>query len=333
MSRSAGSNLGIMLPINQRLPQQDLVDLAVYAEQSGLDAIGIGEYASADAFALASAIAVRTERIRIETCVVSVITRSPALLSMGAATVDDLSGGRFVLGLGAGSPVVAGFHDRSFDRPLAAVEETITDVRALLNGERLAEQRFELRMPRPGRVPIMLSALNPGMIRLAATRTDGVMLPLLCSPRLVGELVRVIDGLRREHGSEGDFEAIAIQHGSATNEENARNRVKREIGGYFLVPTYRRAALDLVGEAELDRAAEAHAVGGMDAVVEWLPDSAVNEVFVGGDANAISARIQRLEQSGSNGVRFTPVTVTSGDLSAARRLIDVIAEVRAARES
>lgn len=326
--RPAGGNVGIMLPINQRLPQRDLVDLAVHAERAGLDAIGIGEYASADAFALASAIAMRTERIRIETCVVSVITRSPALLAMGAATVDDLSGGRFVLGLGAGSPVVSQFHDRPFDRPLDTVSETVADVRALLSGERLDERRFELRMPLPGRVPIMLSALNPGMLRLAATATDGVMLPLLCSPRLVGELAETVDGLREEHGAPGGFETIAIQHAAAGVGDEARQRVKREVGGYFLVPTYRRAALDLVGEEQLGVAADAHAAGGMDAVVDWLPEHAVDQVFVDGDADSFAARIRQYEEFGCNGVRFTPVTVTKGDLSDARRLVDVLGEVR-----
>lgn len=324
--RRAGSNLGIQLPINQGISQRELVDLAVHVEQAGLDAVSIGEYASDDAFALAAAIAVRTERIRIETSVVSVVSRSSPLLAMGAATVDDLSGGRFVLGLGAGSPVVARFHGQPFDRPLDSVARTVAEVRSLLAGERLDERRFELRMPPPGTLPIMLSALNPGMVRLAATATEGVMLPLLCSPRLVGELASTIQEVRAAHGATGEFETIAIQHAAAG--VDARARVKREIGGYFLVPTYRRAALDLVGEAELERAADAHAAGGMPAVVDWLPDAAVDEVFVGGDVDAFAARVKQLDDNGCNGVRFTPLTLEKGDASNAHRLVEVLAEVR-----
>lgn len=331
--RPASENVGIMLPINQGLPLGDLVELAVHAERCGLDAIGIGEYASNDAFALAAAIAMRTERIRIETCVVSVVSRSPALLAMGTATVDQLSGGRFVLGLGAGSPVVAGFHGQPFERPLESVGRTVAAVRRVLDGERLEERRFELRMPAPGHVPIMLSALNPGMLRLCARETDGVMLPLLCSPHLVGELAATVGEIRADLPDAGGFETLAIQHAAATSDDRARERVKREVGGYFLVPTYRRAALDLVGEEELERAAGAHASGGMDAVVEWLPEQAVDQVFVGGGVDEFAARVQQYEEVGCNGVRFTPVTLEAGDVSAARRLVEVLGEVRERRVS
>lgn len=325
------STLGYMLPIAQGLRQSELVELARLAESVGLDAVGIGEYASSDAFALAAAIAAATERIRIETGVISVMSRSSAMLAMGAATLADMSDGRFVLGLGAGSPVVARFHGRDFDKPLGAVSRTVNEVKTLLDGGRLADNDFELRMPIAAPVPIMLSALNPGMLRLSATATEGVYLPLLCSPRLVAELVEFIDAERLVAGRTGAFETLAIQYACATDDDGAVARFKREVSGYFMVPTYRRAAADLVGEPALDEISKVHAAGGMSAAAAWLPDTVADELFVQGGSQVLAERIRLLEQTGCDGLRFNAVTTTKGDASGARALIEALGAVERSR--
>lgn len=322
--------IGYMLPINQGLPQRELVDLARLADSAGLDAVGIGEYASSDAFALAAAIASATERIRIETGVIAVMSRSSAALAMGAATLADLSDGRFVLGLGAGSPVVSGFHDREFTKPLGAVARTVDDVRKVLDGGRL-DNGFELRLSPPPDVPIMLSALNPGMLRLAATATEGVLLPLLCSPRLVGELVEFIDAERIVAGRTGPFETLAIQYGCADGDPGALARFKREVAGYFIVPTYRRAAADLVGDAALDEAAAVKESGGMAAVAEWVPDVVAEQLFVQGGSDVLAARVELMDRTGCDGLRFNAVTTHKGDTSGARALIEALGAVARSR--
>ena len=165
------ANLGIATPLGYGQPPTALRDLAVAAERRGLGGIQVGELASTEVFALVAAMACATSRIRLETAVVSMLTRSPALLAMGAATLAELSSGRFVLGLGAGSPAVAGWHGREFPaRPRTAMVQTVSDVRAALGGERLPGwDGFRLTgiEPRPD-VRIFMAAMNPQMLRAAA---------------------------------------------------------------------------------------------------------------------------------------------------------------------
>ena len=115
------------------------VDYARAADEAGLHDISVGELRSTEVFALTAAIATATTNLHIETSIVAAVTRSPTLIAMGAATVAQLSGGRFRLGLGAGSPMVAGWHGADFARPLHTVERTLDLVRTALAGERVPE--------------------------------------------------------------------------------------------------------------------------------------------------------------------------------------------------
>jgi alkanesulfonate monooxygenase SsuD/methylene tetrahydromethanopterin reductase-like flavin-dependent oxidoreductase (luciferase family) len=155
-----------------------LVRLAVRAEAAGVDAVGVAEGWTHDAVVLAAEVAQRTERIGISTSVLSVWGRSAATLAMGAAGLQRCSGGRFVLGLGAGSPPLAeGFHGIQWERPVNRLRATVTAVRALLAGDRLPAPAAGARPLRLGvlpevPVPVALAALAPASVRLAGELAD-----------------------------------------------------------------------------------------------------------------------------------------------------------------
>ena len=96
-------DLGVVTPLGYGNAPGTLRDFAAAAERRGVNGIQVGELASTEVFSLVSAMAAVTSRIRLDTAVIATLTRSPALLAMGAATLAELSSGRFVLGLGAGS--------------------------------------------------------------------------------------------------------------------------------------------------------------------------------------------------------------------------------------
>jgi alkanesulfonate monooxygenase SsuD/methylene tetrahydromethanopterin reductase-like flavin-dependent oxidoreductase (luciferase family) len=318
-----------MMPINQGMRHGDLVLLAQYAEEAGLDAVGIGEYASSDAFALAAAIAVTTNRIRIETAVVTAVSRSSALTAMASATLADLSGGRFVLGIGAGTPVVAGFHRRSFERPIELVSTMIDEVRTLLRGGVLADNRFRLRVSSPIKVPILLSAINPKMVRLAAEISDGVLFGLLCDVGMVTELAEMATDARRATGRTEPLEISAIFGASASvDAEPGRERARQEMAGYFLVPTYASSATRLVGKQGVASAAEAYARGGIEELTNWVPNDAVDAIFAAGGPDDLQSRIRALAAAGATSIRCNPMTLQKGDTSAAMRVIDELADAR-----
>src|SRR5687768_1187727 len=99
--------------------RRQLSDCVKAADACGYDSFWMPEAWERDAFAVLTELAVQTERIHLGTGIVNIFSRSPALLAMSAATLDELSGGRFRLGLGtSGARVVEDFHGLAFDRPL-----------------------------------------------------------------------------------------------------------------------------------------------------------------------------------------------------------------------
>src|SRR6185437_8676957 len=123
-------------------------------------------------------VARRTERIGLGTGILSMWGRTPATMALAAAGLQRCSGGRFRLGIGAGSPPLAeGFHGMPWDRPMAQLRRTVTAVRALLDGERLPEpvagaRPLRLGVPPETRVPLAVAALAPASIRLAGELAD-----------------------------------------------------------------------------------------------------------------------------------------------------------------
>jgi len=163
-----------------------------HAEDIGLDRVDVAEGWTHDSMIVLAELAARTSRIALGTSIVSVWGRTPATMALGAAGLQRYSGGRFSLGIGAGSPPLAeGFHGLRWERPLARMRETLVAVRALLTGERLPEPAAGARALRLGVVPewpipILLAALAPGSVRLAGELADG-WAPFLWARSRIGQ--------------------------------------------------------------------------------------------------------------------------------------------------
>ena len=189
--------LGVGLtPLETR--REVVLHVASRAEQLGYAAFYLAEGWGHDAGVLLAEVAVRTSRIRVGSGVLNVWGRSSAMIAMLATSLHEVSGGRFVLGLGAGSPQLAeGLHDVAFDAPVARLGEVVRQVRRLLDGERLVVsspgKHRPLRLstrPAPG-LPIHLAALGPAAVRLAGELADG-WCPFLLPCSALGQRVRVL---------------------------------------------------------------------------------------------------------------------------------------------
>ena len=183
--------LGLILPYEGGLSFDDALAMTQRAEALGFDSVWVPEAWGTDAISLLGALAARTERIRLGTGIVNVFSRTPSLLGQTAATLDLISNGRFILGLGtSGHQVVSGWHGMRFDRPLQRMRETVEIVRRVLRQERLRfdgeiftlDQGLKL-LARPVRptVPIFLATLTPAGLRLTGEVADG-WIPTLFSP-------------------------------------------------------------------------------------------------------------------------------------------------------
>lgn len=163
-------------------------DFVVEAEKLGLDICWVAEAWGSDAPSALGYYAARTQRMLLGSGVMQVGTRTPVALAQTAITVSNLSGGRFLLGLGPSGPqVVEGLHGVPFARPLARVRETVEIVRQVIAGGKVAYSGSEFTIPLPGGeavpmrlslraehpVPVYLAALSPAMLRLTGRIADG----------------------------------------------------------------------------------------------------------------------------------------------------------------
>jgi 5,10-methylenetetrahydromethanopterin reductase len=153
---------------------------AVLADELGYEVFSVAEGWGLDSTVMLAELAAATRRITLVAGVLSVWTRSPAAIAMTAATLDQLSGGRFVLGLGASSrQLVEGWHDIRYDQPAARLREVATRVRALLRGDRATlssapgARPLRLGQPPVPDLPIWLAATGERTIRVATDLADG----------------------------------------------------------------------------------------------------------------------------------------------------------------
>ena len=182
-----------------------MVATARLADELGFELIAVPEGWGLDSTAVLTEIALATTRIRLVSGILSVWGRTPATLAMTAATLHQISGGRYLLGLGASTRALAeGFHDTPFTQPVDKLAATVTAVRALLAGEpahlrHTPDARpVRLGLPPAPDVPIWVAALGPRTLQLAAELADGWFPAFMARDRLAEHLDRLrAQGARR----------------------------------------------------------------------------------------------------------------------------------------
>jgi 5,10-methylenetetrahydromethanopterin reductase len=167
-------------------PVAELADLAVMAEELGFAGVWAADSQCVfrDAYALLTLCAARTRRMRLATGVTNPVTRHPAVIAASLATLDELSGGRAVLGLGVGESAVRTLGLRP--ATLSELEETIGALRSLWQRQPTHWRGREIRMTWPQRgVPVYLAASGPRSLQLAGRLADGVLFQVGSHPALV----------------------------------------------------------------------------------------------------------------------------------------------------
>jgi alkanesulfonate monooxygenase SsuD/methylene tetrahydromethanopterin reductase-like flavin-dependent oxidoreductase (luciferase family) len=166
------------MPLENR--HETFLSLATAADRLGYDDLFLPETWAYDTTVLLAELAVKTRRIRLGTGILGVWNRSAATIAMAAATLATISGGRFVLGLGASTPQLAeGFHDVPFTAPVTRMRRMLEQVRALLRGDRIplavttTARPLKLNLPPAPDLPIYLAALGDASVRLAGELADG----------------------------------------------------------------------------------------------------------------------------------------------------------------
>ncbi len=256
--------------------------LAVHAEDIGLGRVDVAEGWTHDSLIVLAELAARTSRIGLGTSIISVWGRTPATMALGAAGLQRCSGGRFSLGIGAGSPPLAeGFHGVGWDRPLTRLRETLIAVRALLAGDRLPNPVQGARALRLGvvpdaTVPILLAALAPGSIRLAGELADAWAPFLWGRSRLEDGRALLQEGELRAEVSTPTDVSLGVPVALGPDEESARRLAAWWLSTYLtrMGPLYPRMLGERFGMSAAVNAVVAAADGNarpeLPAVAEEL---------------------------------------------------------------
>jgi alkanesulfonate monooxygenase SsuD/methylene tetrahydromethanopterin reductase-like flavin-dependent oxidoreductase (luciferase family) len=318
--------LHLALPIGYGIPPNGLLRIAQLAEEARFAGITCGELADTNSVALLAAASQMTKELRLTTSVISVLTRSPALLAMTATTLADLSHGRFTFGLGAGSPIVAGYHGQSFVDPVGRMDRTMSDLRTALAGDSLPEWgRFRLRRTEDRTVPLFVGAMNTRMLSLAGRLADGVILNL-CGPDQVTELAGISLRAHDDAGHTSPFSIVApLWVDASGDEDRARRRFAQDMAPYLAVPTYRRAFVALSNEDAVDRGAIVWSEKGRAAAAAVFPASIVDTVLAA-DRQTLASKVHALYAAGCSDIYIAPLMHDAGSSADANAVIAMVAE-------
>jgi len=294
------SRWGLTLPL-PTLPLADHEDLVRRAEAAGYTDLWSGETNGPDGFTPLALAAAWTEKARLGTGIVGVMTRGPALLAQQAAALADASRGRFVLGIGASSDrIVAGWNATEFSRPLTRVSESVDFLRAALDGER-TETGFKLEQAPAERVPIVLAALRGKMLKLAVQKAEGAFtnyLPLSSLPQVVGQLDGAPDG----------FELLCRFFCLPGEREQIEPLARFMLASYGTVPVYAEFLRWLGYGDQIAEMCEAWDARDRERAVAAAPWELIEEIFILGSPEQMKERLERFVEGGITLPIVTPIT-------------------------
>jgi alkanesulfonate monooxygenase SsuD/methylene tetrahydromethanopterin reductase-like flavin-dependent oxidoreductase (luciferase family) len=264
-----------------QLPMDAIPELARLAEANGFDCAWGGEANNKDPTVMLSAVAAVTKTLKIGSAVYHILGRTPATLALQAVGLDELSQGRFLLGLGVSNPTIAGWHGLPSDRPLARVKEYLEIVRRAMNGEKLdfggefySARGFKMAFKPSGRkIPIYLAAFGPMMTKLAGRITDGVLINMANPSE-----IRRIAGQVREGAKEGGKDPAAmeiickVRCSVAPDRAQAREALSHAITYYTLADYYRDLLTRMGFGEEVEAMRAAWKSGGFHAARRLITD-------------------------------------------------------------
>src|SRR5580765_4949465 len=294
----------------------DLFPLVEEAERLGFDSVWVAEAWGTDAVSVLGWLAAKTERIKLGSAIMQIPGRSPANTAMTAATIDLLSGGRFLLGLGTSGPqVVEGWHGQEWGKPLGKTREYVEIVRAVLRRERLEHHGEHYDIPvqggtglgkplklmaRPLRseIPIYLAAIGPKSVAQTFEIADG-WLPIFWSPERAREVFPL------DQARDGFDVAPCVPAVLTDDRESGRAALKEYysfyIGGMGARGTnfYNDLFTRYGYEAEAIEIQELFLGGQQREAATKVPDAFVDEVALVGSVERIADRLAAWRESGA----------------------------------
>jgi len=311
-------NSGAQLPIDA------IPELARMSEEHGFDCAWGGEANNKDPTVMLSAIAAVTSTLKIGSAIYHILGRTPVTLALQAAGLDELSSGRFLLGIGSSNTTIAKWHGQSFDLPLGRVREYIEITRAAMRGEKVnftgkffTAENFKMAFKPSGRtIPIYLAAFGPQMTRLAGRITDGVLINM-ANP---AEIRRIADEMRAGAAEAGKDPAkqeviCKIRCSIAPNYNIARDALSHALTYYALADYYRNLLGRMGFAAEVEAMRAAWKSGGFHAARRLITEQMFSAlpVIAATSASEVVEQIKPFAEAGATRI-ILPYVAASEDI-------------------
>lgn len=301
-----GYSLGSVLTIN------DILNCASTLTNYKPDSVWIPETWGMENFSMLSTVSQKLKNPRIGSSIINIYSRSPTLIAMGAATVDTISNGRLILGLGTSSiPIVEEFHGYDFDNPLTRMSEYVQIIRKTLSGKKIdfngkifSLKNFSLLIKPPrSNIPIYLAAINQKMVDLCWQIADGVIFYL----RPISELENTIKKMQSKREIDVSCQLITCM---SSDVDIAIQRVKKTLAFYISVGEIYRKFLAKNGfKNETKNIFEEYKKSGLKSNYELVPESMLEQLCVYGTPEDCIKKLKIFQKAGVNLpiIQFNPV--------------------------
>jgi F420-dependent oxidoreductase-like protein len=327
------------------------LELVLEAERLGFDSVWTAEAYGSDAATILGWLAQATSRIKLGSAIFQMPGRSAAMTAMTAATLDQLSDGRMLLGIGTSGPQVAeGWHGQRFARQLQRTREYVDVVRMALARERVVYDGETLTLPLPDgpgkalkltiapvqeRIPIYIAAIGPKNTTLSAEIADG-WLPTLFSPEHVSEFRPLLEeGFARAGGGKGfdDFEIVPTVTAMVSEDrESARDAMRHYVALYVggmgsRKQNFYNALMRRYGyEEAADTVQELYLAGRKDEAAASLPGELIDQLCLVGPPDFVRERIAVYRDAGVGTLMISPMAWTFEERLAQLRAVAELAQ-------
>ena len=300
------------------LQPTQIVEATKYAESLGYYSAWMAEGHGGDQFSILTACAIATERILLGTGITVLYVRSAPTIAMAAASVDEFSNGRFILGLASGHrEMVEDEHGLKYKAPMQHIKEYLNIIRTLIKkgnvqhaGEVINIQNFDLWFkPFRPNIPIYLGAVNPKMLRLCGEIADGVMLTHITEDKAREAVSLIAEGARSVGRRPEDVDVSALWGCSVSDDRSAaRNRYRDYLALYPIrLSRYRKLMADAGFGPQIEAAVFESDQGNIQKAKDMMPDEMIDQLGIVGTPQDVRDRINAYRDIGISHPILSPL--------------------------
>ena len=316
----------IACSLGSLLSVEEVLQCTEIASKTGIDSIWIPETWGMENFSMLGAVANNTKTQKIGSSIINIYSRSPSTIAMGSATIDTLSNGRLILGLGTSSvPIVEDFHGQKFENPVQRMREYVEIIRLSLmkkqinySGKIFDLKNFTLLIePKRKSIPIYLAAINEKMVNLCWEIGDGVIFYL----RPIDEMKETISKMQSQKKIDVACQIITC---ISNDSEEAIQRAKKTVAFYISVGKIYRDFLSNNGfKNEASNIFEEFKKSGFKSNHELVTDSMLNSLCISGSPEEAKIQLEKFRNAGIDLpiIQFNPIGNTIESFSLLKKTL------------